>query len=88
MNPAASSPCLYSTCLRRVRSIYNDTKKKMQSHCEDEMAYLPLGRQYLNLIKDFDQPHKVAASMVKAQKSALNPKEPKAKAKGTRKRKA
>ena len=60
----------------------------MQLGVDDEMKFLPLGREYLEALQSFESPHKAANSIAKAQKDALAPKEAKAKAKSTtRKRK-
>ena len=67
-----------------MRNVYNDVADLMNQKCDDATQYLPHGAAFLNLSKDFEEPWKMANSLVKAKNSSSAEKKEKA---ASRKRK-
>ena len=61
-----------------LRNVYNDVADLMNQKCEDASQYLPHGAAFLNLSKEFEEPWRMANSVVKASKSSSAEKKEKA----------
>lgn len=74
--------CFHSRGL--IRSIFSDISKLVAKETNDESAYIPCVRRYIDAMADFEKPQKAASNMVKSLNSKRKATPPAKKAKAAK----